>query len=152
MSLYKHAISWSFAYFSAVHKPQTGKLNFTIYFSLYFLFSYPFPSSTARKKLKILLFKLTCSFDLRKWCHAENDRITRLRFPAITNDRRAGVRLKGAKLQILRSQCVKTLWLLLVTLKQTKTDMAKTNDRVSTIDSPFEKHSGNFPPLYPVDD
>ena len=45
-----------------------------------------------------------------------------------------------------------TLASILSTLKQIQTDMAKTNDHVSTIESRFEKPSGTFPQLHPTDD
>jgi len=41
---------------------------------------------------------------------------------------------------------------ILATLQQIQTDMAKTNDRVSSLESHFEQPLGNFPPSHPSED
>ena len=45
-----------------------------------------------------------------------------------------------------------TLASILSTLQQIQTDMAKTNDRVSSIESHLEQPLGNFPPSHPSED
>ena len=61
--------------------------------------------------------------------------------------RRAKAHLKGEKLQVLRLHLEENL-----TLQQMQTEMTKTSERISTMESLFEQHSRTFAPLHPTPD
>ena len=147
-------VPWSSASFSAVLRNHDQVSEFSVHFFALSSFSaIPTSPPQGEKNLKILIFKLIWPFQsqntMPNWRRSH-----RSHWPSRHHDRSLSESppIRRKTLSSPPSPGGKSLDSILQTLQQMQTEMTKTSERISTMESLFEQHSWTFAPLHPTPD